>query len=317
MKKIINTIFAFFIIFNIAEAKMEVDKAFIKRTGTVQNKKFLAYSPDIYDGKEIRNKQVLNKFGCNGKNISPKIIWKNAPVNTKSFAITMYTKDVNSGSGWWHWIVYNIPNTVNAIQSNASQNKSLLPKGAIQGINDYGEKNYGGVCVPNNNKYNYIITIYALDVDKINLPKNSTPAMVALNLNNHKIATTQIKSFYVGKGESTLFKPNKSTTSYFIKSNNSSKKVNLLDLSSFSLSKLRNKNLSSSKIDDSTKNNNDYNSVTSKEKQKKVQKSKFSPSVEKGKDNDEEGKSKENEETSQIKKKKKKRKKKNVEKEEK
>ena len=229
MKKIINTIFAFFIIFNIAEAKMEVDKAFIRRTGTVQNKKFLAYSPDIYDGKEIRNKQVLNKFGCNGKNISPKIIWKNAPANTKSFAITMYTKDVNSGSGWWHWIVYNIPNTVNAIQSNASQNKSLLPKGAIQGINDYGEKNYGGVCVPNNNKYNYIITIYALDVDKINLPKNSTPAMVALNLNNHKIATTQIKSFYVGKGESTLFKPNKSTTSYFIKNNNSSsKKVNII-----------------------------------------------------------------------------------------
>lgn len=228
MKKIINTVFAFFIIFNIAEAKMEVDKAFIRRTGTVQNKKFLAYSPDIYDGKEIRNKQVLNKFGCNGKNISPKIIWKNAPVNTKSFAITMYTKDVNSGSGWWHWIVYNIPNTVNVIQSNASQNKSLLPKGAIQGINDYGEKNYGGVCVPNNNKYNYIITIYALDVDKINLPKNSTPAMVALNLNNHKIATTQIKSFYVGKGESTLFKPNKSTTSYFIKNNNSSKKVNII-----------------------------------------------------------------------------------------
>lgn len=228
MKKIINTIFAFFIIFNIAEAKMEVDKAFIRRTGTVQNKKFLAYSPDIYDGKEIRNKQVLNKFGCNGKNISPKIIWKNAPVNTKSFAITMYTKDVNSGSGWWHWIVYNIPNTVNVIQSNASQNKSLLPKGAIQGINDYGEKNYGGVCVPNNNKYNYIITIYALDVDKINLPKNSTPAMVALNLNNHKIVTTQIKSFYVGKGESTLFKPNKSTTSYFIKNNNSSKKVNII-----------------------------------------------------------------------------------------
>ena len=228
MKKIINTIFAFFIIFNIAEAKMEVDKAFIRRTGTVQNKKFLAYSPDIYDGKEIRNKQVLNKFGCNGKNISPKIIWKNAPVNTKSFAITMYTKDVNSGSGWWHWILYNIPNTVNVIQSNASQNKSLLPKGAIQGINDYGEKNYGGVCVPNKNKYNDIITIYALDVDKINLPKNSTPAMVALNLNNHKIATTQIKSFYVGKGESTLFKPNKSTTSYFIKNNNSSKKVNII-----------------------------------------------------------------------------------------
>lgn len=99
--------------------------------------------------------------------------------------------------------------------------------------------------------------------------------------------------------------------------NNSSKKVNLLDLSSFSLSKQRNNNSSSSKIDDSTKKNNDNNSVTSKEKQKKVQKSKFSPSVEKVKDNDEEGKSKENEEASQIKKKKKKRKKKNVEKEEK
>ena len=196
----------FFLLFSInLEAKTEIDKAFIKRTGNIKNQKFLAYSPDIYEGREIRNNQVYNKYGCRGNNVSPQITWKNEPKNTKSFAVTMYTKDANSGSGWWHWIIYNIPQNINVLLAGASNNKSLLPKGAIQGMNDYGENQYGGVCPPLNNKYDYTITVYALDIEELDLPKNSTPAMVVLNLNNHKIATTQIKSSYTGKDESTLF----------------------------------------------------------------------------------------------------------------
>lgn len=227
MKKI-TTIFIFLLSFNIVEAKTEIDKAFIKRKSTIKNKSFLAYSPDIYEGQEIRNNQVLNKFGCKGNNISPKIIWKNAPVNTKSFAITMYTKDVNVESGWWHWILYNIPKNINKLQEGVNIDNSLLPKGTIYGINDYGEKNYGGICSPINIKYNYTITIYALDIDKIDLPKNSTPAMAVLYFNNHTIAKTQITSFYIGKDENTLFK-NKFKSFKYLNQNRKKHFSNIID----------------------------------------------------------------------------------------
>lgn len=227
MKKILFIIFFLFSYSNL-QAKTEIDKAFIKRTGNTKNQKFLAYSPDIYETREIRNNQVYDKYGCQGNNLSPKIVWKNSPDNTKSFAITMYTDDTNNNSGWWHWIIYNIPANVNLIESGANNNKKLLPKGAIQGLNDYGERDYGGVCPPFNQKYNYVITIYALDIEELDLSKNATPAMIVLNLNNHKIATTTIKSSYTGKDESTLF-INKTNNNVISKSNNNKTQDNKIE----------------------------------------------------------------------------------------
>lgn len=227
MKKILFIVF-FLLLYSNLQAKTEIDKAFIKRTGNTKNQKFLAYSPDIYETREIRNNQVYDKYGCQGNNLSPKIVWKNAPDNTKSFAITMYTDDTNNNSGWWHWIIYNIPANVNLIESGANNNKKLLPKGAIQGLNDYGERDYGGVCPPFNKKYNYVITIYALDIEELDLSKNATPAMIVLNLNNHKIATTTIKSSYTGKDESTLF-INKTNKNVISKSNNNKTQDNQIE----------------------------------------------------------------------------------------
>ncbi len=185
-------------------AKTEVDKAFRKRNSSELDKKasFTLYSPDIYQNQQIREEQVFNNFGCDGQNVSPRLVWRNAPNNVKSFAITMFNKDAKTGSGWWHWIVYNIPANINKIDEGASTNKKLLPKGAIQGINDYGKKQYGGACPPEREKHNYIITIYALNVEKLDLPRNSTPAMVSLYLNKHKIKIATINAFYERHGES-------------------------------------------------------------------------------------------------------------------
>ena len=227
MKKILFIVF-FLLLYSNLQAKTEIDKAFIKRTGNTKNQKFLAYSPDIYETREIRNNQVYDKYGCQGNNLSPKIVWKNVPDNTKSFAITMYTDDTNNNSGWWHWIIYNIPANINLIESGANNNKKLLPKGTIQGLNDYGERDYGGVCPPFNEKYNYVITIYALDIEELDLSKNATPAMIVLNLNNHKIATTTIKSSYTGKDESTLF-INKTNKNVISKSNNNKTQDNQIE----------------------------------------------------------------------------------------
>ncbi|MEG1572543.1 MAG: YbhB/YbcL family Raf kinase inhibitor-like protein, partial [Bacteroidales bacterium] len=60
-------------------------------------------------GGQATLKEVFDGFGCTGKNISPQLSWTNAPLGTKSFAITMYDPDAPSGSGWWHWLMFDIP----------------------------------------------------------------------------------------------------------------------------------------------------------------------------------------------------------------
>ena len=69
---------------------------------------------------QISMNQVFNGFGCTGKNISPQLEWNNAPKGTKSFAITIYDPDAPTGSGWWHWVVFDISKDTNQILSNAS-----------------------------------------------------------------------------------------------------------------------------------------------------------------------------------------------------
>src|ERR1700683_122250 len=65
-------------------------------------------SPDIKPGARISDEQVFNAFGCTGKNISPALSWSGAPKGTKSFAISVYDPDAPKGSGFWHWVVFNI-----------------------------------------------------------------------------------------------------------------------------------------------------------------------------------------------------------------
>ena len=69
-------------------------------------------SPEIAPGATIQNEQVYRGFGCNGTNISPELRWSGAPKDTKGFAVTMYDPDAPTGSGWWHWVIVNIPSSV-------------------------------------------------------------------------------------------------------------------------------------------------------------------------------------------------------------
>jgi Raf kinase inhibitor-like YbhB/YbcL family protein len=93
---------------------------------------------------QIDEKQVFNDFGATGNNISPQLMWENAPEGTKSFAITMYDKDAPTESGWWHWLCFDIPTSVNKLEENAGDIASgIMPKNVIQGKNDYGIFGYG------------------------------------------------------------------------------------------------------------------------------------------------------------------------------
>ncbi|MEA2047151.1 MAG: YbhB/YbcL family Raf kinase inhibitor-like protein [Campylobacterota bacterium] len=145
---------------------------------------------------QLTKTQEFNSFGCSGENKSPQLQWSNAPKGTKSFAITVYDPDAPTGSGWWHWLIVNIPTTANSIATDAS-NTQKLPKGALETINDYGTTNFGGACPPEGDKaHTYIFTVYALDVEKLDLTAKSDSALVGYMINKHTIQKATVVSYY-------------------------------------------------------------------------------------------------------------------------
>ena len=149
-------------------------------------------------GGEATLKEEFNGFGCIGKNESPQLSWKNAPEGTRSFAITMYDPDAPTGSGWWHWVVFDIPTSTTELVANAGDIKlELTPEGTIQSITNYGSQGYGGPCPPQGHGlHQYIITVYALKTDTLGLDKNTNPAIVGYYLWNNTLAKASIVSYY-------------------------------------------------------------------------------------------------------------------------
>lgn len=145
---------------------------------------------------QLTKAEEFSGFGCNGKNISPELHWTNPPKGTKSFAITVYDPDAPTGSGWWHWLVVNIPVKTTAISANASA-EHKLPKGAIETMTDYGFGGFGGACPPKDDKaHAYIFTVYALDVDKLDVKDKTDSAIVGYNINGHTIQKATMVSYY-------------------------------------------------------------------------------------------------------------------------
>jgi Raf kinase inhibitor-like YbhB/YbcL family protein len=157
-------------------------------------------SPDLKDGGSIANEQVFSGFGCTGGNVSPALNWSGAPEGTKSFAVTMYDPDAPTGSGWWHWVVFNIPAGVTSLPKGAGDaSKKLLPEGAIQSRTDFGVGGYGGPCPPpGHGQHHYIFTVFALDVDKLPDAKDdgASAALVGYDLNFHALAKATLTGLY-------------------------------------------------------------------------------------------------------------------------
>ena len=167
----------------------------ISTIGFSQNT-FTLSSKDL--GGQTTKNQEFNGFGCSGENKSPQLSWENAPEGTKSFAITMYDPDAPTGSGFWHWVVFDIPASVDELVTNAGNAElNLAPKGVIQSITNYGIKGFGGPCPPEGHGFHqYIITVHALKTDKLGLNENTDPAIVGFYLWNQTLAKASIVAYY-------------------------------------------------------------------------------------------------------------------------
>ena len=143
---------------------------------------------------QLTNKEVFSGFGCSGENISPELSWKDAPKGTKSFAVTVYDPDASTGSGWWHWVVFDISKDKFTLPSGFGNSES---KDVIQSMTDFGKTGFGGACPPKGDKaHRYIFTVHALDIETISLDKNSNPALVGYYLNAHSLAKASLISYY-------------------------------------------------------------------------------------------------------------------------
>ncbi len=160
--------------------------------------KFTLESPDVSAKKPIAEKYVLKGFGCEGGNVSPALVWKDAPKDAKSFAVTVYDPDAPTGSGWWHWVVFNLPADTSGLPQGAGDAAAAkLPKGAVQGRTDFGKPGYGGPCPPKGSKpHRFIFSVFALKVDKLELDENASAALVGYMLNGNSIGKATFTAKY-------------------------------------------------------------------------------------------------------------------------
>ena len=159
--------------------------------------KFTLTSTDFIEGATLGTAQVFNEFGCKGGNVSPALAWSGAPAGTQSFALLMHDPDAPTGSGWWHWIVYNIPPGTYALAAGAGDpKKGQMPAGAVQGRNDYGSAGYGGPCPPPGSPHHYNFTLYALKVAKLEVPQGASAALIGFNARAHALAEARLTGMY-------------------------------------------------------------------------------------------------------------------------
>jgi hypothetical protein len=159
---------------------------------------FALESPQVKPNSTIAEAQVFKGFGCEGGNVSPALSWSNAPAGTKSFALTVYDPDAPTGSGWWHWVMFNIPANVTSLPLGVGNPASgQTPKGAVQSKTDFGKPGYGGPCPPKGDKpHRYIFAVYALKVDKIDADENASGALVGFMLNANKLDKASFTATY-------------------------------------------------------------------------------------------------------------------------
>ncbi|OFX22559.1 MAG: hypothetical protein A2V77_14245 [Anaeromyxobacter sp. RBG_16_69_14] len=159
--------------------------------------KFVLESADVKPGGQLTEQQVFKGFGCSGANVSPQLSWKNAPEGVKSFVVTVYDPDAPTGSGWWHWVVYDIPAATKELPQGTGSGKAPLPEGAVQARTDFGAPGFGGACPPAGDKpHRYIFTVYALGIDKLGVAPDASPAMIGFMTRSNSLGSAALTAHY-------------------------------------------------------------------------------------------------------------------------
>ncbi|RKE21919.1 YbhB/YbcL family Raf kinase inhibitor-like protein [Streptomyces sp. TLI_171] len=146
--------------------------------------RFVVSSPDLVNGR-FPQAHWANAFGCDGGNQPLRLAWHGAPAGTRSFAVTMFDPDAPTGSGFWHWLTWDLPATATGLADTP-------PPGAVTGADDAGAQGYLGPCPPVGDRpHHYRITVYALDTPSLALPAATPPAVTAFSMGGHILGVAQ------------------------------------------------------------------------------------------------------------------------------
>lgn len=153
---------------------------------------FTVVSESLEPGGVLADAQVLA-----GGNSSPQLRWEGFPAETRSFAVTCFDPDAPTGSGFWHWVLFDIPASVTELPAGAGSGKfDGLPAGAVHVRNDYGSKDFGGAAPPAGENHRYVFTVYAVDSERLGVDGDVSPAVVGFNLRFHTLGRAQLVGEY-------------------------------------------------------------------------------------------------------------------------
>ena len=158
---------------------------------------FTLTSSDIGDGSVLPGAHAYAGAADDAANASPQLSWTDFPAGTASFAVTCFDPDAPTGSGFWHWVAVNLPASVTELDRGVDP----LPGGAFCVRNDYGERNYGGSAPPPGDRvHRYVFAVHALDVDRLEVGPDASPAYVGFNLAFHTLARATIRPTFQVRG---------------------------------------------------------------------------------------------------------------------
>ena len=168
---------------------------------------FTVTSADITDGGTLNANQVSGFFQVpGGKDLSPQLAWSGAPEGTKSYCVTVLDPDAPTGSGFWHWAVANLPAAVDELPEGAggspdgmgpSDSDASLPEGAFELRNDAGYAGFVGAAPPKGHgAHRYIVTVHAVDVERLDIGADASPALLGFNLFFHTLGRAQLTGYF-------------------------------------------------------------------------------------------------------------------------
>jgi Raf kinase inhibitor-like YbhB/YbcL family protein len=156
---------------------------------------FSLTSEDMTDGEKLDMSHVHES--ADGENDSPELSWSGFPEETRSFAVSCFDPDAPSPSGYWHWIVVDLPPDTTSLPRGAGRDDASLPGKAFHIRNDYGTRDFGGAAPPPGDPpHRYVFAVHALDVDSLGLDPDATATIVAINVGTHTIARGTLRPIY-------------------------------------------------------------------------------------------------------------------------